>query len=88
MADLAAVAAEAGAGSAAPGVRLPPLPATGAMSLEEALAHRRSVRESYEVNVVKFSNTCSYKRRRRNTKARSQCPGLPRVDHGFSIFMN
>ena len=44
MADLAAAAAEGGAGSAAVGVSLPP-PATGAMSLEDALAHRRSVRE-------------------------------------------
>jgi len=32
-------------GAAAPGVTLPPPPKAGAMSLEEALAHRRSVRE-------------------------------------------
>ncbi len=43
MADVAA-AAEGGTGPAAQGINLPP-PATGAMSLEEALAHRRSVRE-------------------------------------------
>lgn len=39
-----AVAAE-GAGSAARAVSLPPPPSSGTMSLEEALAHRRSVRE-------------------------------------------
>jgi len=43
MANFAA-SAEGGTGSAAPGVSLP-LPAAGAMSLEEALANRRSVRE-------------------------------------------
>lgn len=37
--------AEGGAGSAAPGVSLPAPPTAGAMSLEEALARRRSVRE-------------------------------------------
>lgn len=45
MASFAAAAAEGGAGSAAPGVSLPAPPAAGAMSLEEALAHRCSVRE-------------------------------------------
>jgi SagB-type dehydrogenase family enzyme len=44
MANLAA-SAQGGMGSAAPGVSLPPPPAAGAMSLEEALAQRRSVRE-------------------------------------------
>jgi len=44
MASLSA-AAEGGAGSAASGVSLPAPPAAGAMSLEEALAQRRSVRE-------------------------------------------
>lgn len=38
-------AAEGGAGSGAQGVNLPRPPAAGAMSLEEALARRRSVRE-------------------------------------------
>ncbi|MGC2047598.1 MAG: SagB/ThcOx family dehydrogenase [Gallionella sp.] len=37
--------AEGGTGSAVPGVSLPTPPTAGAMSLEEALAHRRSVRE-------------------------------------------
>lgn len=40
-----ASATEGGTGSATPGVRLPAPPAQSAMSLEEALAHRRSVRE-------------------------------------------
>lgn len=40
-----AVAAEGGAGSAGRVVNLPPPPAAGAMSLQEALARRRSVRE-------------------------------------------
>lgn len=44
MANFAA-SAEGGTGLAAPGVSLPPPPAAGAMSLEEALAHRHSVRE-------------------------------------------
>ena len=44
MANFAA-SAEGGTGSAALGVSLPAPPAAGAMSLEEALAHRRSVRE-------------------------------------------
>lgn len=44
MVSFAAVA-EGGAGSAATGVSLPAPPTAGAMSLEEALAHRRSVRE-------------------------------------------
>lgn len=44
MASFAA-ATEGGEGSAAPGVSLPPPPTAGAMSLEEALARRRSVRE-------------------------------------------
>lgn len=39
------VAAEGSAGSATRIVNLPPPPTTGAMSLQEALAHRRSVRE-------------------------------------------
>ena len=39
------MATEGGTGSAAQGVSLPPPPTAGAMSLEEALAHRRSVRE-------------------------------------------
>lgn len=38
-------AAEGGTGSAVPGVSLPAPPMAGTMSLEEALAHRRSVRE-------------------------------------------
>lgn len=44
MASLLA-ATEGGAGSAAPGVSLPPPPAAGTMSLEEVLMRRRSVRE-------------------------------------------
>ena len=44
MANFAA-SAEGGTGSAAPGVSLPAPPAAGTMSLEEALAHRHSVRE-------------------------------------------
>lgn len=44
MADVAA-AAEAMAGMAAQGVSLPPPPARPVLSLEEVLAHRRSVRE-------------------------------------------
>lgn len=44
MADVAA-AAEGGTGPTAQGINLPPPPTAGAMSLEEALAHRRSVRE-------------------------------------------
>lgn len=44
MADLAA-AAEGGMEPAAQGINLPAPPTAGAMSLEEALAHRRSVRE-------------------------------------------
>lgn len=44
MTNFAAVA-EGGTGSEAPGVSLPPPPSTGAMSLNEALARRRSVRE-------------------------------------------
>lgn len=43
MASFAA-ASEGGTGAAAPGVSLPPPPKAGAMSLEEALVHRRSVR--------------------------------------------
>lgn len=43
MANLAA--AEGGVGLAARGVNLPSPPAKGSMSLEEALSHRRSVRE-------------------------------------------
>jgi SagB-type dehydrogenase family enzyme len=44
MANFAA-SVEGGTGTAAPGLSLPAPPAAGAMSLEEALAHRRSVRE-------------------------------------------
>ncbi|MDE2311157.1 MAG: nitroreductase family protein [Betaproteobacteria bacterium] len=44
MADVAA-AAEGWTGPAAQGINLPPPPAAGAMSLEEALARRRSLRE-------------------------------------------
>lgn len=44
MASFAA-SAQGGTGPAAPGVSLPPPPTAGAMSLEEALAQRRSVRE-------------------------------------------
>ena len=44
MANLAA-SAQGGTGSAAPGVSLPAPPAAGAMSMEEALAQRHSVRE-------------------------------------------
>lgn len=44
MTNFAAVA-EGGTGSEAPGVSLPPPPTAGAISLEEALARRRSVRE-------------------------------------------
>lgn len=40
-----AAAAEAGTGPAAQGISLPPPPSAGTVSLEEALAHRRSVRE-------------------------------------------
>jgi SagB-type dehydrogenase family enzyme len=42
---MASFAASAQGGSEAAGVSLPPPPATGAMSLEEALAQRHSVRE-------------------------------------------
>lgn len=40
-----ATAAESGTGSAALGISLPPPPTAGTMSVEEALARRRSVRE-------------------------------------------
>lgn len=45
MADVAAAAAEGGTGPAAQGINLPAPPAAGVMSLEEALARRRSLRE-------------------------------------------